>query len=396
LFKRGTISSRARCIETLCARLLAGPRRSARRAGAMAYESWRFSRTELRDLLNRYEKAVEEDASAMLRPTEAERKALPAELLSARLAHIRKARDANRRFVEAVVEDLPDLCAGPSLELPARPVLQFRELPEGMPVLPSSSYGSMASVFLHLLRDWSAECKHVEDSTYAPVIAELRKLLPSGGEVLVPGAGLTRLAVAVAAQGYKVEANEGSRLFLTFADYMLNRAPPAGATISPLAHVFSENWGYAQQYLEVATPSPAASDVAMAAGGSSTLPVVMVPGEFVNIYKKGGPAYRKFNAIMSCFFLDTVTDIVELMDVMDGLLDEGGVWINVGPLNWRKETRLKLNWEEMTMLWKHRGYEFVMESSTEADYHLQRGQKMYTESYKCALTAAIKRRPPQS
>lgn len=24
-------------------------------------------------------------------------------------------------------------------------------------------------------------------------------------------------------------------------------------------------------------------------------------------------------------------------EVMDGLLEEGGVWVNLGPLNWRKE-----------------------------------------------------------
>lgn len=32
---------------------------------------------------------------------------------------------------------------------------------------------------------------------------------------------------------------------------------------------------------------------------------------------------------------------------MDGLLEVGGVWVNLGPLNWRKEARLKLTWEEI-------------------------------------------------
>jgi len=30
---------------------------------------------------------------------------------------------------------------------------------------------------------------------------------------------------------------------------------------------------------------------------------------------------------------------------MDGLLEEGGVWVNLGPLNWRKEARAEQRWE---------------------------------------------------
>lgn len=34
--------------------------------------------------------------------------------------------------------------------------------------------------------------------------------------------------------------------------------------------------------------------------------------------------HRKFDAIVTCFFLDTVVDIAELVTVLDSLLDEGG------------------------------------------------------------------------
>lgn len=361
----------------------------------MAYESWRMSRMELRDLWNKYEKAVEEDAAGLLRPTEAERKALGKEVLEARLARMRQSREANRAFIEAVVADLPDLCAGPgSDQPPLRPVCEFRELPSGIPTLPSSSYGSLASVFLHLLRDWSEQCQHVYDSTYAPAIKELSRLLPLGGEVLVPGCGLARLALALAAEGYQVEANEGSRLFLTVADYVLNRPPPENAKLFPLAHVFPENWSHQQQYIEISVPQPSPLKAATKKGGeapSSGKPALtMIPGDFVRTYSKGGLGHRKFGAIVTCFFLDTVTDIVELMDVMDDLLDEGGVWVNIGPLNFRKDTRLKLNWAEIRIMWENKGYTFLAESGQDTDYHLQRGLKMYTESYHCALTAAQK------
>lgn len=34
-------------------------------------------------------------------------------------------------------------------------------------------------------------------------------------------------------------------------------------------------------------------------------------------------------------------------EVMDGLLEEGGVWVNLGPLNWRKEARAAWNGLEL-------------------------------------------------
>lgn len=79
-------------------------------------------------------------------------------------------------------------------------------------------------------------------------------------------------------------AKDASRLFLTFADYILNRAPKKQMMLFPLAHVFSENygggappnldrsrfhpfevgffgfffgplWGHAQQYTQISVPS---------------------------------------------------------------------------------------------------------------------------------------------
>jgi carnosine N-methyltransferase len=258
--------------------------------------------------------------------------------------------------------------------------------------LPASSYGSLASVFLHLFRDWSRTCDHVGDSTYTPAITELKQFLPNGGDVLVPGAGLGRLALALAAEGYKVEANDASRLFLTVADYLLNR-PPAAAKIYPLAHVFSENWGLEQQYISVEVPQPSPTELLGSNSDGAAPSFVLVPGDFAKTYGKSGPGYRKFDAIVTCFFIDTATDLVELFDTLDGLLAEGGVWLNVGPLNWRKEARLKISYEEIVAVWEKMGYEFVSQKRIDCDYHMPRGLKMYTESYQGALTVAIKRRP---
>lgn len=313
-------------------------------------------------------------------------------MIQQRIQNVRKARDANRKFIEAVIEDLPDFLSAAADDVPRRPVAEFQS-PADAPPLPASSYGSVASVFLHLFRDWSAECEHVGDSTYRPAVEEVKKFLPKGGTVLLPGAGLGRLALELASEGYKVEANDASRLFLTFADYIMNRPPAEPVTIMPLAHVFSENYGAAQQYMEIQVPSPHPETLIakLRQSGSNGHAVSLVPGDFVQMYGKGCVSHRKFDCLVTCFFIDTAADVAELFAVLDDLLAEGGIWVNIGPLNWRKEARLKLSWEEIKDIWERKGYEFLTNEKRDCDYHQVRGQKMYTETYFCSLTAAVKR-----
>lgn len=363
----------------------------------MSLESWRLSRSELRGLLDSYERTVDDDALNLLRPGVEERMYLGERMVTKRAEAVKKAKDANRQFVEAMIEDLPETTGGypggAGAQIPPRPICEFRVLSPGVSTLPTSSYGSIATVNLHLLRDWSSLCDHVGTTTYGPAVEELQRLLPScKGNVLVPGAGLGRLALALAKQGWSVEANDASRLFLTVADYLLNR-PPAAASVFPLAHLFTENWNLDAQYVEIDVPSPTPFEVAGVTSAPASPAFTFVPGDFVKTYGAGCVGHRKFDAIVTCFFIDTPSDVCEQFQVMDGLLAEGGVWLNIGPLNWRKETRLKLNYDEVVAIWERMGYEFVTRKRIDCDYHVSRGHKMYTESYNAAFTAAVKRRP---
>jgi len=363
------------------------------RVSPKSMEGWRLSRTELRELLNKYERTVEDDAYFLVQPSNAERQMLGPDLLQRRVSAVREARDQNRRFIEQVIEDLPDIMAGPDAAvLPGRPVAEFRSLGDGITTLPASSYGSLASVFLHMMRDWSEVCEHVITVQYTPVLQKLKEVLPSGGNVLLPGAGLGRLALMLSAEGFQVEANDASRLFLTFADYILNRAPKKQMMLFPLAHVFSENYGHAQQYTQISVPSIAPENLVNLVKSDQTRPPLrIVPGDFIKTYQVGGPGFRRFDALVTCFFIDTPKDVEELFRVMDGLLEEGGVWVNLGPLNWRKEARMKLTWEEIVSIWQRKGFEFLSQKSIECDYHIPRGRKFYTESYNVVLSVAVKR-----
>jgi len=164
--------------------------------------------------------------------------------------------------------------------------------------------------------------------------------------------------------------------------------------VFPLAHLFSENWSLDEQYIEIEVPRPTPSEIVGSASSSPAF--AMVPGEFAKTYAVGCCGHRKFDAIVTCFFIDTATDVAELFEVMDSLLEEGGLWLNIGPLNWSKGTRLKLAYDEVVAIWERMGYEFVLQKRIDCDYHLPHGLKMYTESYQAALTAAIKRRATMS
>merc|ERR1719480_261703 len=127
-----------------------------------------MTRAEIRGLLNSYERATEEDGRHLMRPGTRERQLMGEAMLHRRLEAVQTARDANRQFMEAFIQDIPDLYNGLGDVSPARTVALFADIPDKIATLPSSSYGSMASAFLHLFRDWSDPCQHVIKSTYEP------------------------------------------------------------------------------------------------------------------------------------------------------------------------------------------------------------------------------------
>ncbi|CAK9077773.1 unnamed protein product [Durusdinium trenchii] len=343
-------------------------------------EGWRLSRSELREVLKKYEKLVAKDARA--------------------LQHSSTAR--NQRLVEQLLDDLPDdscdrtaLVSENRSEVctpPARPVAEFRSLGNSLATV-SRAYGTLQSVFAHLMRDWSGISEQtVISNQYGQLLEEVKPHLPRGSHVLVPGAGLGRLALMLAGEGFQVEANDASALFMTFADYILNRAPLA-TPFFPLAHAFWENWGLEQQYTELTVPNVSPRSVANSSGPveGSQAPVVVVPGDFLRTYQTGGPGFRQFDAVVTCFFIDMSKDVEELFGVLDSLLDVGGLWVNLGPLNWKKDSKLKLTWEEIVAIWQLKGYEFLAQKRVDTDYHIPRGKKMYTESRTVSLSVAVKR-----
>ena len=86
------------------------------------------------------------------------------------------------------------------------------------------------NAILHsLYREWSIEGKAERDLSFTPLLDSLKKYLPVNERnayvqtVLVPGCGLGRLPLEIAAAGYSAQGNEFSAFMVAPANFVLNQ-----------------------------------------------------------------------------------------------------------------------------------------------------------------------------
>jgi carnosine N-methyltransferase len=87
----------------------------------------------------------------------------------------------------------------------------------------------------------------------------------------------------------------------------------------------------------------------------------MIAGNFLEIYKEP----NHWDCVATCFFIDCVNNIVELIEVIYSILKPGGVWINLGPLLYHfsdilHETSIELPYEDVMSVIKDVGFKIVV------------------------------------
>jgi len=207
------------------------------------------------------------------------------------------------------------------------------------------------STIRQLYRDWSAEGAAERKACFDPMLAALNEFsadLPPSQKcrmnVLVPGAGLGRLAFEVCKAGYSVEGNEISYHQLMMSNWALNHnATPAGYELYPWALSFSNHLNRANQVQKVAVPDVApgpelkASSEKVQAEVHAFERMSMSSGDFCVLYS--GEGYKEaFDAVLTCFFCDTAPNFIAYIETIKHCLRQGGVWINMGPLLWHFES----------------------------------------------------------
>jgi carnosine N-methyltransferase len=204
--------------------------------------------------------------------------------------------------------------------------------------LPRSSaehHSKVKSTLHSLAREWSAEGAAEREACFAPLLAELARTKPvtpanrNRQRVLVPGCGASRLVWEVCRAGYAAQGNEFSWFMLFASNVILNCTEAAGAfTLHPWIHDASNHMRHEDMVRPVKIPDVNPAGLLESNPGAD---FSMAAGDFVSIYR--APAQRwMYDAVLTCFFIDTAPVLHEYIDTLLHCLKPGGVWINNGPL----------------------------------------------------------------
>ncbi|KAH0006020.1 N2227-domain-containing protein, partial [Aureobasidium melanogenum] len=214
----------------------------------------------------------------------------------------------------------------------------------------SQDMDKIRSTIRQLYRDWAAEGAAEREACCGPILAGLNRAFEdispakrSHVSVLVPGAGLGRLAFEICNAGYAMEGNEISYHQLLVSNWILNyTSGPRSHSVYPWALGFSNHTRRSHQLQKVRVPDIWPSEELdrsckeLEAELHAYQRMSMSSGDFCVLYRE--PRYEAaFDAVTTCFFIDTAPNLIAYIETVKHCLKPGGVWINLGPLLWHFE-----------------------------------------------------------
>jgi carnosine N-methyltransferase len=195
------------------------------------------------------------------------------------------------------------------------------------------------STLRQLFRDWSEEGRQERQACYEPILKAIRNealvKVDKKLQVLVPGAGLSRLVFDLCCAGFDTEGNEISHHQLLASAYILNSCPEARMhTLYPWVHSFSNHRDRASHLKPVQIPdiNPALVLDNVENPGQMS----MSASDFLLLYESEEQKDR-FDVVATVFFLDTAPNIIRYLEAIRNCLKSGGILVNAGPLLWHFE-----------------------------------------------------------
>ncbi|KAF4312315.1 hypothetical protein GTA08_BOTSDO12274 [Botryosphaeria dothidea] len=208
----------------------------------------------------------------------------------------------------------------------------------------------------HFVRDWSEEGLHERQPTFPCIVNAIQREFPvetrtenaAPIKVLVPGAGLGRLAHEIAAlEGFEVTANEWSSYMNLAYRYLLTLTTLNSATLHPFVDWWSHRTTTTSLTRSITFPDTLPSD--------TRSPVLLVEGDFTTVLT---PSAGTFDTVLTLFFIDTAKNILSYLETIHAMLKPGGVWINFGPLLYGTNPSLQLSLDEVFALAEGLGFVF--------------------------------------
>lgn len=239
---------------------------------------------------------------------------------------------------------------------------------KGEAVMPAD-FEKVLYVLKNVARDWSKEFEAERDESYGVLCDVLETLFKdtlgkASPKVLVPGCGLGRLCVDLVARGFDVVGNEHSYFMLMTSAYILNGLARQGQwTIHPWVLQSSNVLSLQDQLQSISIPDALPLHLVSESSGS----LGMVAGDFVQVFKSE-EFHLEYDAVVTCFFLDTAQNVIEYMEIIWDVLRPGGVWVHLGPLQWhwadshtyldKEDVSIEVPLDTVMEIARHVGFEF--------------------------------------
>ncbi|KAI0369056.1 N2227-domain-containing protein [Pilatotrama ljubarskyi] len=214
----------------------------------------------------------------------------------------------------------------------------------------------------HFVRDWSDEGREERARIFGPILDVLNAVEPDKRthmRVLVPGAGLGRLAWEISQLGFHTTANELSYFMNLAFRFLLSEKHTERAhkhVLQPYASWFSHQRTTDALFRAVSFP-----DVVPRLGSN----LVLAEQDFLSLQPPGdansdGAGY---DCVVTLFFIDTSLNAIETLEHIHRLMRPGGKWINLGPLLWTggEQASVELSLEEVLRLAEMVGFSVVGE-----------------------------------
>jgi carnosine N-methyltransferase len=254
------------------------------------------------------------------------------------------------------------------------------------------------STMKQFVRDWSAEGEQERNMCYRPILKELARIY--GGEddverrradvkVLVPGAGMGRLAFDIAHMGFESEGNEFSLFMLLASNFVLNKCKTVNSVkIYPWIHQFTNNMRTEDMVRHVSFPDVDANDL------PEDSKFTMAAGDFLEVYSDKEYA-GAFDCVATCFFIDCAHNICDFIELIYKILKPGGRWINLGPLLYHfsdvpRQASIEPSYDIVKGLIEQTGFRFEREKTNVLATYCQNPASMLQYQYKCVFFTCVK------
>lgn len=293
------------------------------------------------------------------------------------LSKLKVAVDHNYEIIKLIIQDVAHMFENMDHAQITQSIAKKAIIPSNMDM------EKIQSTLKQLVRDWSEDGRPERDTCYTPIIDELDLRFPendcdrSNISVLVPGAGLGRLAFEIAKRGFICQGNEFSLFMLFTSNFILNKCQGVNLLrIYPWIHQFCNNKCAEDQSRSVTFPDVNPSNLPPNSQFS------MAAGDFLEVYTMP----ESWDCIATCFFIDTANNVVAYIETIWNILKPGGYWINLGPLLYHfadlpNENSIEPSYEDINGIIKEMGFHILKEDKNVPTSYSQNPRSMLRYEY---------------